>query len=431
MEQEWLIALNSANLEERRKAIQALAKTRDRRALPVLQRVYENDPEPEIREYAREAAQHLYSFLKQTEEAALLQPIRREASSLLREPVQRSVPEPAGGGSAAVKTLDRVSGGVLPAADPAGETLHKHERRAKEALKNQLMEGETLLAFSGGAVVREVSSQQAYCGLTDQRLILLPVRWGKPTGKVHNFWREYLESIVWAPVWSRLKIQLPAGVISIRPNKRRWKKRAREIEREFDRLPQPAVDPSRRQEHRVDQIEVFRKWGLIASAQGISEEVRLPAPSRGETAGSAAEALRKKRLALRVGAGFLFINVLMGLMLIPLMIILGEVWNPVALISAAIDVTIGIHLWRGQARQWSTWAIIRAALGLLIFGGGYLLNGLYLDFLAQASFCGALILVLAGESDRTRTLAAAGIYLVGFLGVVLGNLLLGFFGALL
>jgi len=50
MEREWLIALNSVNLEEHRMAIQAL---------PVLQWVNENDPEPEIREYAREAAQHL------------------------------------------------------------------------------------------------------------------------------------------------------------------------------------------------------------------------------------------------------------------------------------------------------------------------------------------------------------------------------------
>jgi len=51
---------------------------------------------------------------------------------------------------------------------------------------------------------------------------------------VHNFWQEDLKAIVWSLLWSRIKIQLSAGVIDIRPNKRCWKKPAREIECEFD-----------------------------------------------------------------------------------------------------------------------------------------------------------------------------------------------------
>jgi hypothetical protein len=96
------------------------------------------------------------------------------------------------------------------------------------------------------------------------------------------------------------------------------------------------------------------------------------------------------------------------------------------LISIAIDIGIGASLWRGRTR-WKVWAIWRAALGLLIYGGQALGAGLFVEALLEAAFSGALLLVLTGRSTRTRTVIAGGIYAVGFLLLPLVSLLYAIF----
>ncbi len=83
-------------------------------------------------------------------------------------------------------------------------------------------------------------------------------------------------------------------------------------------------------------------------------------------------------------------------------------------------------LWRGRARQWETWAILRAVLGFIVFGLIVLVRGAILEFVMQAALCGSLVLVLTGESKRTRTWVAIGIYVIGYVGLLLLSFVIGF-----
>lgn len=62
--------LDSPDVERRKKAVMALAKTKDREALPYLARVYKNDKDPEVRDLARKGGVYIK---KHMEEATAVQ----------------------------------------------------------------------------------------------------------------------------------------------------------------------------------------------------------------------------------------------------------------------------------------------------------------------------------------------------------------------
>jgi HEAT repeat protein len=64
-------ALGHADPAIRKKAIVALGKSQDKDALPILANVYKNDPDPDVRQYARKAGQMLKQSLatRQADEA--------------------------------------------------------------------------------------------------------------------------------------------------------------------------------------------------------------------------------------------------------------------------------------------------------------------------------------------------------------------------
>lgn len=67
MVEKWKVKLASPDPKVRRKAVQALAMSGERENLVVLKAVHENDPDPEIQAYARQAAQHLYATVQSRE----------------------------------------------------------------------------------------------------------------------------------------------------------------------------------------------------------------------------------------------------------------------------------------------------------------------------------------------------------------------------
>jgi hypothetical protein len=296
-------------------------------------------------------------------------------------------------------------------------------------LEAQLEPGEELLAYTGGAITGIVSTRPIYLGLTAERLILLSLKRGRPTGQIWNIWRENIVSLEWSGLWDRLKIRLPKDRLDIACGKRYWKKRARNLIESHLETPVPRHDAEIMMQRTLEQIEVFHELDLIASVEAMSEDVRRANPEI-ELAVSSPEVLAEKRLALRVGAAFLFINAGIAVLFGALIVMGDGSLEPGLFVSIIIDLVIGINLWKGNARQWSNWAIIRAALGLIFYGIISLVGGAYLDFVAQAALCGSIILVLAGESKRGKTLASIGIYAIGFLGVILLSFVIGFLGGL-
>lgn len=303
---------------------------------------------------------------------------------------------------------------------------NKKEIEARQQLEAQLEPGEELLAYSGGVIVGMISTEPVYLGLTAERLILLRWRCRKQSGQVLSIWRENINSMRWSGAWDRLKIKLPKGEFDIACGKRYWRKRAQGLVKAHTDVSIPQHDETTMNERRLRQIETFQELGLVASAQAVSGGIRPSFTSEEGSAIPSSEMLAERRLALRIGAGFLFVNVGVVILLSALVAMGGGSFQPNLFISAIIDVIIGIYLWRGQARQWATWAIIRAVLGFVFFGIMSLIQGAFLDFLAQAAFCGSVILVLTGESKRGRTWASIGIYAVGYLGVLVLSFVIAF-----
>ena len=293
----------------------------------------------------------------------------------------------------------------------------KKETEARQHLETQLMPGEELLACCGGTIAGLVSNQHYTVGLTAERLILLPLKRGRPSGQALSFWREFISSMSWSGGWSRLKIKLPKGGLSIACAKRYWKKCFKGLVEAHSGVPIPLHDDTISNQRRLEQVRVLQGFSLIASAQAVGQGVQ---PDASETGwGATAATLVEKRVSLRVGAGFLVVNSGLLVLATALLAVSGEPSQPLLLVAAAIDIIIGINLWRGQAFRWADWAIVRAAVGLVLFAIVSLLEGAVLAFVSQAAFSGSVLLVLTGESKRSKTWAAIGVYVIGYLGVSL------------
>lgn len=70
MDQEWLEKLRSPEPAIRRQAIRSLARSGDQQALKYLKYALENDPDPQLREYARRGARYLWDALQQGDRSA-------------------------------------------------------------------------------------------------------------------------------------------------------------------------------------------------------------------------------------------------------------------------------------------------------------------------------------------------------------------------
>jgi len=88
MAQDWRDQLNSDDPKVRAQAVKGIALSGNQDNLKYLIEIAENDPDPQLREYAKKAAQHLYSSQSKPEP----EPIGQLPSQ--PEPIRQSPPEP-------------------------------------------------------------------------------------------------------------------------------------------------------------------------------------------------------------------------------------------------------------------------------------------------------------------------------------------------
>ena len=181
--------------------------------------------------------------------------------------------------------------------------------------------------------------------------------------------------------------------------------------------------------------------GCGASLTGVAREDRsvdVAAQIEAQRAPAETEASPDQRtetgqthLAYRIAAGVLFAGVLLNLASLAVQFALGIFPDIPAIVSAVIDLVLGIGLLqlRGGARQW---VLIRAVLGAFLvpicgFVEGDILVGV-VTLVIQWGYCGALILLLTGKSEMWRLVLAVGVYVVFTMcvsGAMLGLALLG------
>lgn len=78
MDRDLIIQLENQDPRERAKAIKTLALSGDGNNVEILKEIHENDDNPQVREYARKAALHLYKNLKDPGERSP-QPVEKES----------------------------------------------------------------------------------------------------------------------------------------------------------------------------------------------------------------------------------------------------------------------------------------------------------------------------------------------------------------
>jgi hypothetical protein len=125
------------------------------------------------------------------------------------------------------------------------------------------------------------------------------------------------------------------------------------------------------------------------------------------------------KIPLRIGAGILFTDVLLGIIILVVRLVSSGLTNLEFddFVPPIIDIILGVNLWQlnaGSQRRTIWWA----AIGLVILGGQALLSGDYFSLIIQTAFDGSLLLLLAGKPSKARTTVAVAVFAVGYLGVI-------------
>lgn len=193
-------------------------------------------------------------------------------------------------------------------------------------------------------------------------------------------------------------------------------------------MNEPIMNTQAQAQSYLDKAATYRKLGLKAQVQHeleqarrvdpyIAQEVRYKALLEDVAAEvKKAEALKTP---LRIGAGMLFVNALIGAIFLILILISGGGADLASgdFIAPIVNLIIGVNLWQVKP-QWQKYTVWWAVLGLVLFGGGALVTGDVFSLITQLGFSGSLILLLAGTPTKVRTVSAIAIYLVLYLGVI-------------
>jgi hypothetical protein len=188
----------------------------------------------------------------------------------------------------------------------------------------------------------------------------------------------------------------------------------------------------------LDKAETYTKLGLRAQVQYELEQARKVDPYivqglRYKTLLEANTAEVKKveslKTPLRVGAGMLFANALLGVIFLIIILSSGGGTGLVSgdFVAPIINIIIGVNLWQVKV-NWQKYTVWWALIGLIWFGAIALRQGDYFSLITQAAFSGSLILLLAGTPSKARTIAATAIFLVFYLGLICLLFTLSFLG---
>lgn len=190
----------------------------------------------------------------------------------------------------------------------------------------------------------------------------------------------------------------------------------------------------------LDKAETYTKLGLRAQVQYELEQARRVDPYivqglRYRTLLEANAVQGKKveelKLPLRVGAGMLFVNAVLGVIFLIIILATGGGGSLASgdIIAPVVNLIIGANLWQLKV-NWQTYTVWWAAIGLILFGFAAFTSGDYFSMITQASFSGSLILLLVGTPSKLRTIAAVAVFLIFYLGLICLLFGLSFLGIL-
>lgn len=222
----------------------------------------------------------------------------------------------------------------------------------------------------------------------------------------------------------KLRITLPKDVLDIGVRGTKRRQLGREMTdawagSEEDSAGQPG------DEALFEQARDMHQLGLPASALYLLEQNRQDGDGYQVSARQARleETLASDLLAMRAAGGFFFADVALQILLVLLVMITsvltrqqvaGSNLEAEQIARILISLWLGVGLWQGRSER-RGWAILWAIAILLLVGLASFLAGDIAGLLIQLVYSGAMLLVLAGRSSRARTLAAIGIYAVGYI----------------
>lgn len=140
----------------------------------------------------------------------------------------------------------------------------------------------------------------------------------------------------------------------------------------------------------------------IGSGGGLAMAPAGAALSASAVAAPAEAAEGSSGLGMKLAGAILFANLVVGLLAVAKLGLKGA-GSPVSLI---IDAWLGWKLLSGE-EQYKSWALVRAILGAIVWGGFALARGAPADALIQVVFSGALAALLVGEPGKVRAWLAA------------------------
>jgi hypothetical protein len=205
-------------------------------------------------------------------------------------------------------------------------------------------------------------------------------------------------------------------------------------------MNEPIMNTQAQAQSFLDKATTYKKLGLKAQVQHELEQARrvdpyiVQEPRYKTLLEDVAVEIKKEealRTPLRVGAGMLFVNAVIGVIFLILIFSSGGGADLGGgdLIAPIVNLIIGVNLWQVKP-QWQKYTVWWAALGLVIFGGVALASGDFFTLITQLGFSGSLIVLLAGTPTKARTIAGVAIYLVLYLGMICLLFTLSFLGAI-
>ena len=193
-------------------------------------------------------------------------------------------------------------------------------------------------------------------------------------------------------------------------------------------MNEPLMNTQAQAQSYLDKATTYRKLGLKGQVQHELEQARRVDPyivqeARYKTLLEDVAAEVKKTEALktplRIGAGMLFVDAVIGAIFLILILISGGGADLTSgdFVAPLVSLIVGVNLWQVKP-QWQKYTVWWAALGLVIFGGGALVTGDFFTLITQLAFSASLIVLLAGTPTKARTITAVAIYLVLYLGMI-------------
>lgn len=193
-------------------------------------------------------------------------------------------------------------------------------------------------------------------------------------------------------------------------------------------MNEPMMNTQAQAQSYLDKAETYKKLGLKAQVQYELEQARKVDPYVAQEArykalledvAAQVKKVETLKTPLRIGAGMLFVNAVLGAISVIFVLMTGNGTNLESgdLISPIVNVIIGVNLWRTKV-NWQKYTVWWAALGLILFGGAALVGGDIFSLVIQLGFSGSLILLLAGTPSKARTIASVALFFVLYVGAL-------------